>query len=60
MKKSFLITGGAGYLGSMLTSKLVYLGHQVYVMDSLLFSKESLFHLFSYPIHLLEDQSLQE
>ena len=49
MKKSFLITGGAGYLGSMLTSKLVYLGHEVYVMDSLLFSKEPLFHLFSYP-----------
>ena len=49
MKKSFLITGGAGYLGSMLTSKLVYLGHEVYVIDILLFSKEPLFHLFSYP-----------
>ena len=49
MKKSFLITGGAGYLGSMLTSKLVYLGYEVYVMDSLLFSKEPIFHLFSYP-----------
>ena len=48
MKKSFLITGGAGYIGSMLTSKLVYLGHEVYVLDILLFSKESLFHLFSY------------
>lgn len=49
MKKSFLITGGAGYIGSMLTTKLISLGHTVYVLDKILFSKEPLFHLFSYP-----------
>ena len=47
MKKlKILITGGAGYLGSILTTQLVALGHQVTVIDILEFNKTSLSHLF--------------
>ena len=45
MKKNILITGGAGYIGSMLASKLVNLGHEVTVIDLLKFSSNSLNHL---------------
>ena len=33
--KKFLITGGAGYIGSMLCTKLIDLGYQVTVLDKL-------------------------
>ncbi len=47
MKKlNILITGGAGYLGSMITTKLVEDGHNVTVIDILEFNKTSLAHLF--------------
>ena len=47
MKKlKILITGGAGYLGSILTTQLVDSGHQVTVIDILEFNKTSLSHLF--------------
>ena len=45
MTKKILITGGAGYIGSMLTSKLVKLGYDVTVIDLLKFSSNSLNHL---------------
>ena len=45
MKKKILITGGAGYIGSMLTSKLVNLGYDVTVIDLLKYSSDSLNHL---------------
>ena len=45
MRKKILITGGAGYIGSMLTTKLVYLGYDVTVIDLLKFSSSSLNHL---------------
>tara|TARA_E500000178_G_scaffold351854_1_gene413909 strand:+ start:2751 stop:3695 length:945 start_codon:yes stop_codon:yes gene_type:complete len=47
MKKlNILVTGGAGYLGSILTTKLVEAGHCVTVIDILEFNKISLSHLF--------------
>ena len=48
MRKKILITGGAGYIGSMLTTKLVYLGYDVTVIDLLKFSSSSLNHLHSF------------
>lgn len=40
--KRILITGGAGYIGSVLTSKLVKLGHEVVVLDTFLFTDAGL------------------
>ena len=45
MRKKILITGGAGYVGSMLATRLVNLGFDVTVIDLLKFSSNSLNHL---------------
>ena len=37
-----LLTGGSGYLGSILTRKLLANGHSVRILDNFLFGKESL------------------
>jgi nucleoside-diphosphate-sugar epimerase len=44
-----LITGGAGYIGSLLTGVLLQQGHHVTVVDDLLFGGESLLAYFSHP-----------
>lgn len=41
-----LITGGAGYIGSMLSTRLLSLGHQVTIVDLLKYDKGSLNHLY--------------
>jgi len=46
--KKILITGGAGYIGSLLTTELVTLGHKVTVVDLLKYSSSSLNHLYNY------------
>ena len=45
MNQHILVTGGAGYLGSVLCEHLLDAGYQVTVLDSLLFGQHSLFHL---------------
>ncbi len=47
--KHVVITGGAGYLGSMLTGELLRLGMKVTVIDDLLFGGESLLAYLSHP-----------
>ena len=47
-KKRILITGGAGYLGSMIATYLVEEGYDVTVIDKMVFSKTSLLHLNYY------------
>jgi nucleoside-diphosphate-sugar epimerase len=44
--KKILVTGAAGYLGSMLSSKLVSLNYRVTAVDILKYDKNSLSHLF--------------
>jgi nucleoside-diphosphate-sugar epimerase len=44
--KKILITGGAGYIGSMLSTDLLNLGHKVTVIDSLRYDSSSLDHLY--------------
>ena len=44
-----LITGGAGYLGSVITGKMLDSGHNVIVLDKLLFNQTSLLQYTSNP-----------
>ena len=44
--KKILITGGGGYIGSMLSTELINLGHKVTVIDLLKYDKGSLDHLY--------------
>ena len=48
-KEHILITGGAGYIGSMLAGYLLRLGYKVTVVDDLLFGGESLVAFLSHP-----------
>ena len=45
--KKILITGGAGYIGSKLSTKLVELNFNITVLDNLKFSSKSINHLFN-------------
>lgn len=47
--RHILITGGAGYIGSLLTSELLRSDYQVTVLDSLLFGGESLVPFLYHP-----------
>jgi nucleoside-diphosphate-sugar epimerase len=47
--KHVLITGGAGYIGSLLTSELLRANYRVTVVDSLLFGGESLLSFLHHP-----------
>ena len=49
MTTSVLVTGGAGYLGSILCEHLLDAGHRVVALDNLMFGQHSLFHLCSNP-----------
>jgi nucleoside-diphosphate-sugar epimerase len=48
-KGHILVTGGAGYIGSLLTSELLRAGYRVTVLDSLLYGGESLLGFFAHP-----------
>jgi len=44
-----LVTGGAGYLGSVLCERLLDGGHEVVVIDNLMYQQQTLFHLCANP-----------
>ena len=43
-----LITGSAGYIGSILCTELLKIGHQVIAIDKITYSRNVLNHLFFY------------
>ena len=45
MKTCVLVTGGAGYIGSILSEYLLRAGHHVTILDNLLHNQTPLFHL---------------
>ena len=47
MVEKVLVTGGAGYLGSILCGRLLQEGYQVTVLDNLMYGQTGLFHLCS-------------
>ena len=49
MKERVLVTGGAGYLGSILCEHLLAADYQVTVLDNLLYGQTPLFHLCTNP-----------
>src|SRR4051812_21539971 len=51
MKKHVLVTGGLGYLGSILCEHLLDEGHHVQVVDNLMYGigQQGLFHLCANP-----------
>ncbi len=46
---SILVTGGAGYIGSLVSRELLARGHRVVAADALLFGGEALLDLLSDP-----------
>ncbi len=44
-----LVTGGAGYIGSVLCERLLLAGHHVVVVDKLIYGQHTLFHLCANP-----------
>ncbi|MDJ0765721.1 MAG: NAD(P)-dependent oxidoreductase [Myxococcota bacterium] len=49
MSARILVTGGAGYLGSILCEHLLAKGYTVTALDTLIYGQKSLFHLLSHP-----------
>jgi nucleoside-diphosphate-sugar epimerase len=59
-KGHILVTGGAGYIGSLLTSELLRAGYRVTVVDSLLYGGESLLGFFAHPNFRFERADVTE
>jgi nucleoside-diphosphate-sugar epimerase len=48
-ERRVLVTGGAGYIGSVLCQRLLDAGHRVTVLDNLIYNQQTLLHLAGHP-----------
>lgn len=55
---SILITGGAGYIGSLLTAELLADGHRVTVVDRLMFGGDSILPFLGHPSFAFEQRNV--
>ncbi|HRK37705.1 MAG TPA: NAD-dependent epimerase/dehydratase [Burkholderiaceae bacterium] len=53
MTNRILVTGGAGYIGSILVPELLAAGHQVTVLDNFMYKQASLNHVCHHPNFLV-------
>lgn len=49
MNERVLVTGGAGYIGSVLSQRLLEAGYRLRVVDNVAYGQNSLFHLCNHP-----------
>ena len=49
MSYNIFVTGGAGYLGSIMVPDLIQAGHKVTVMDNFIYEQNSLAHVCNHP-----------
>ena len=49
MAKNILVTGGAGYLGSVMTEHFLAAGYRVTVLDNLMYGQQTLLHFCANP-----------
>ena len=49
MSKQVLVTGGAGYIGSVLTRQLIEKGYKVRIIDNLMYGGEPIIDLLTHP-----------
>jgi nucleoside-diphosphate-sugar epimerase len=49
MSKKVLVTGGAGYIGSVLTRQLIEKGYKVRIIDNLMYGGEPIIDLLNHP-----------
>jgi nucleoside-diphosphate-sugar epimerase len=57
--KTFLITGGAGYIGTVLTDRLLALGHKVICLDRCFFGEEKVSDFLRHPAFRLVKEDIR-
>lgn len=61
MRTNILLTGGAGYLGSIMTEHFLAAGHRVTALDNLMYGHQTLLHFCANPdFEFVSNQRMRE